>query len=83
MKQVTISSKTTRNTEDYSDHEIFIFQKETPDNVNLIADTSEANIQILASQPEISTTSSTSKNDLVKAIDISISKVPLKYVEYV
>ena len=61
MEEATTSSETTSNTEDYSDHEIFVFQKETPDNVNLIANTSEGNIQILASQPEISTTGKTSK----------------------
>jgi len=81
MEQVTISSETTSNTEDYSDDEIFVFQTETPDNVNLIANTSKGNIQILASQCEISTTSSTGKEDPRKAIDISISKMPPKYAE--
>jgi len=44
MQETSTSSETTSHTEDYSDYEIFIFQKETPHNVNLIADTSEGNI---------------------------------------
>jgi len=83
IKEATNSCETTRNTKDYSDHKIFVFQKETSDNVNLIADISEGNIQILANQSEISTTSKTSKEDLIKAIDISISKILLKYADYV
>jgi len=82
-KQLLVVKLQASNTEDYSDHEIFVVQKETPDNVNLIADTSEGNIQILANQPEISITSRTSKEDLIKVIDISISKVSLKYAEYI
>ena len=83
MEEVTSTSETASNTEDYSDHEIYIFQQDAPDNVNLIADTSEGNIQILTRGPEISTTSKTSKEDLIKAIAISISKVPLKYAEHI
>jgi len=48
-----------------------------------MANTSEGNIQILTSQLEISTTSRTSKEDLIKVINISISKVSLKYAEYI
>ena len=36
IEKATTSSETTSNTENYSDHEIVIFQKETLDNVNLI-----------------------------------------------
>jgi len=72
------------NTEDYLDHKILVIQKKkTADNTNLIADISKGNIQILANQSESSTTSRTSKEDLIKAIDISISKVLLKDAEYV
>jgi len=72
------------NTEDYLDHKILVIQKKkTSDNTNLIANISKGNIQILANQSESSTTSRTSKEDLIKAIDISISKVPLKDAEYV
>jgi len=39
MEEVTTSSETISNTKGYSDHEIFVFQKETTGNVNLLADT--------------------------------------------
>jgi len=67
MEEATTTGETASSAEE-SDHEIYIFQQETPDNVNLIADTSESNIQILASEPEIFTTGKTSKEDLIKAI---------------
>jgi len=82
MEEATTTSETASSAED-SDHEIYVFQQDIPDNVNLISDISDGNLQILASEPEISTTSKTRKEDLIKAIEISISKVPLKYAGYV
>ena len=82
MKEATTTgSKTISSMKDCSDYKVFVFQQETTDNMNFIAETSADNMQILTSKSEISIASKTNRQNLIKAIEISISRVCLKYAE--
>ena len=79
----TSDESTTSTVEESSDNEIFVFQENTDSNITQLAETSEGNLRILTSEPEIPTTSISTREEILKAIEISISKVPSKYNQYI